>query len=164
MDSMVYGDVDNGLQVKPQRLFPESVTTVLMKRAKGCRKILIPLSGKLFAHHVLGPAIEAARSSSAELILLLVRPPAAEQKVVINQEACFTAFKALQAQIQSNRLRVRLDSVTGATATSIAEYARSNNVDLIVMAGEQGEAEAGAALAQAIRSQTDCPAIIVREN
>lgn len=161
---MVYTNIDNGLHIRPQHLSPESIGNFLAKRAGRYRKILIPLGGELLRENVLGLAVGAARLTSAELVLLIVRPPIVSKKYVPNLESLFTALKGLQAQLQSCRVRVRFDSVTGPTASSIIEYAAKNSIDLIVMAGQERDAETGDDVAATVMSAAHCPTFIIREN
>lgn len=161
---MVHSDPDNGPQIRPQRLSTDWIRKFWTKGAGGCSRILIPFGEELMKEGMLSSAIEAAQLTSAELILLSVRSPAAVKKVVPNHECLFTALKGLQAQLQSYHVHVRFDSVTGPAAASIVAYARNNRVDLIVIAGKQGDAEAGDDVAQAVLIAAQCPTVIVQEN
>ena len=161
---MVYSDLDNGPQIGPQRLSNEWIRNFWAKRAGRYRRILIPFGEEFLGEGMLSSAIEAARLSAAELILLIVRSPAAVKKYGPDQESLFTILKGLQAQLQSCQVQIRFDSVTGPAAASIVAYAGDNCVDLIVMAGEQGETEAGDTVAQAVLNEAQCPTFIVQQN
>ena len=114
------------------------------------KRILLPLDGSALAEQALPHAVAQASHFRAELILLKVVEPFAHARGMslagleqIRQQAHAWAHEYLDrlaADIQQPGLLVQKVAVDGRPHTGIAEYAETNQVDLIVMStrGQSG--------------------------
>jgi len=114
------------------------------------KRILIPLDGSPLAEQALPHAVAQAKHFQAELILLRVVEPFAHVRGVsladlerIRQQTRTWTREYLEriaTDIQQEEISVQKVTVEGHPHTGIAEYAESNQVDLIVMStrGQSG--------------------------
>jgi nucleotide-binding universal stress UspA family protein len=111
---------------------------------------LVPLDGSALAEQALPHAVAQARRFQAELILLRVVEPFAHARGMsisdmerMRKQAHTWAREYLEgliAGLQGNGLLVQVVTIDGRPHTGIAEFAESNQVDLIVMStrGQSG--------------------------
>ena len=114
------------------------------------KRVLVPLDGSALAEQALPHAIAQASHFQAELILLKVVEPFAHARGMsladleqITQQSHTWAHEYLErlaADIQQQGILVQKVTVDGRPHTGIAEYAETNQVDLIVMStrGQSG--------------------------
>lgn len=107
-------------------------------------KVLVPLDGSALAECALPHVKKMAKEGFVKEIILLtvidIHPSAfmeGSDVTVIYQAQLDNSreyFKNLQAQFQTEGIDVKTEILQGATAQTIADYARQNAVDLIVIA------------------------------
>ena len=114
------------------------------------KRILIPLDGSALAEQALPHAVSQARRFQAELILLRVVEPFAHARGMslsvlkkMKQQAHAWAgeyLESLVADIEEQGVLVQKVTIYGRPHTVIAEFAESEEVDLIVMStrGQSG--------------------------
>jgi nucleotide-binding universal stress UspA family protein len=114
------------------------------------KRVLLPLDGSPLAEQALPHAIAQARYSKAELILLRVVEPFAQASMLsvadlerIRQQTEDWSREYLgriAADVQQQGVLTQTATVEGRPHVAIAEYAESNQVDLIVMStrGQSG--------------------------
>jgi nucleotide-binding universal stress UspA family protein len=114
------------------------------------KRVLIPLDGSALAERALPHAIAQAKHFQAELLLLKVVEPFAHARGMslshleqIRQQAHTWAreyLESLVADIQEQGVLVQKVTIDGRPHTGIAEFAESNQVDLIVIStrGQSG--------------------------
>ncbi|HSR34068.1 MAG TPA: universal stress protein [Anaerolineae bacterium] len=114
------------------------------------KRVLIPLDGSALAEQALPHAIAQARHFKAELILLKAVEPFPHARGMsladlerIRQQAHTWAHEYLErlaADIQQQGVSVQKVTIDGHPHTGIADYAETNQVDLIVMStrGQSG--------------------------
>jgi nucleotide-binding universal stress UspA family protein len=138
-------------------------------------RVLIPLDGSLMAEQALPHAIAQARQFHAELILLRVVEPFAHARGMsradlerIRQQTRIWADEYLEriaADIQQQEVLVRKVTIDGLPHTGIAEFAETNQVDLIVMStrGQSGLSRwlMGSVADRVVRGAT-VPVLLVR--
>ncbi|MDZ4770095.1 MAG: universal stress protein [Chloroflexota bacterium] len=110
------------------------------------KKILVPLDGSGFAQRAIAHAVDVARVSGAEIILLTIfTPPAYEysgQLALAGQESQLEAAReemkryliGCRTELRDENLKVRTHVIEGqAVAHLICDYVRAEGIDLIVM-------------------------------
>ena len=114
------------------------------------KRVLIPLDGSALAEQALPHAVSQARHFQAELILLRVVEPFAHARGMslsvlkkMKQQAHAWAgeyLESLVADSEEQGVLVQKVTIDGRPHTAIAEFAESNQVDLIVMStrGQSG--------------------------
>jgi nucleotide-binding universal stress UspA family protein len=114
------------------------------------KRVLVPLDGSELAEQALPHALAQARHFQAELILLRVVEPFAYCRGIslagmeqIRQQTHTWAHEYLErlaSDIQQQGISVRNVTIDGRPHTGIAEFAETNDVDLIVMStrGQSG--------------------------
>jgi nucleotide-binding universal stress UspA family protein len=114
------------------------------------KRVLVPLDGSELAEEALPHAVAQARRFQAELILLRVVEPFAQGRGIslagmeqIRQQTHAWAHEYLEpiaADIQQEGISVRKVTIDARPHTGIAEFAETNDVDLIVMStrGQSG--------------------------
>ena len=139
------------------------------------KHILIPLDGSELAEQALNHAIALASHFQAELVLLKVVEPFAHARGMsradleqIRQQSHSWAdeyLERLAAYVQQQGLMVQKVTVDGRPHTAIAEYAETNQVDLIVMStrGQSGLSRwlMGSVADRVVRGAT-VPVLLVR--
>ncbi len=114
------------------------------------KRVLLPLDGSPLAEQALPHAIAQARYAEAELILLRVVEPFAQarglsvadlERIREQTEVWSREYLGrIAADVQQQGVSVQTATVEGRPHVAIAEYAESNQVDLIVMStrGQSG--------------------------
>jgi nucleotide-binding universal stress UspA family protein len=139
------------------------------------QRVLIPLDGSALAEQALPHAIAQARHFQAELILLRVVEPFAHARGVsladlerIKQQTHTWAheyLESLEADLQQQDVLVQKVTIDGRPHTGIAEFAETNEVDLIVMStrGQSGLSRwlMGSVADRVVRGAT-VPVLLVR--
>jgi nucleotide-binding universal stress UspA family protein len=108
-------------------------------------RILVPLDGSPLAEHALGPAIEIARSFSAELILLravmltfergetVYSPNIYELTAAATENEAKSYLQQVRERVSNERLQIETIVAFGRATDAITGHAKRLNVDLIVM-------------------------------
>ncbi|MAT99526.1 MAG: hypothetical protein CL608_20480 [Anaerolineaceae bacterium] len=104
-------------------------------------KILLPLDGSELAEKALAPAVALAETFSAEIVLLRVVVPLSikidpdlYQRIIDGgQKEAKYYLSGIQLRSLFSTVSVKSDTVVGKAAQSILDYARENEIDLIVM-------------------------------
>jgi nucleotide-binding universal stress UspA family protein len=139
------------------------------------RRVLMPLDGSPLAEQALPHAIAQARHSQAELILLKVLEPFPHARGLslgnlkrIEQQASTWArqyLECLAADIRQQGIPVQEVTIDGRPHAVIAQFAESNQVDLIVMStrGQSGLSRwlMGSVADRVVRGAT-VPVLLVR--
>ena len=139
------------------------------------RRVLIPLDGSARAEQALPHALAQARHFQAELILLKAVEPFPHARGMsladlerIRQQTHTWALEYLErlaADIQQQGVSVHKVTIDGRPHTGIAEYAETNQVDLIVMStrGQSGLSRwlMGSVADRVVRGAT-VPVLLVR--
>jgi nucleotide-binding universal stress UspA family protein len=139
------------------------------------KRVLIPLDGSALAEQALPHAIAQAKQFHAELILLRVVEPFAHARGMsladlerIRQQTHTWAgeyLERLAAEIQQHGVLVQKVTIDGRPHTGIAEFAETNEVDLIVMStrGQSGLSRwlMGSVADRVVRGAT-VPVLLVR--
>jgi nucleotide-binding universal stress UspA family protein len=139
------------------------------------KRVLLPLDGSPLAEQALPHAIAQARYAEAELILLRVVEPFAQARGLsvadlerIREQTEGWSRESLgriAADVQQQGVPVQTAMVEGRPHVAIAEYAESNQVDLIVMStrGQSGLSRwfMGSVADRVVRGAT-VPVLLVR--
>lgn len=144
-------------------------------------RILVTLDGSLLAERALEPAVLLAQASGAELILLRVVTPIELWAPFVEIEPAFEVAQERQVRETSvylaevrdrlledeEALNVRTVALRGPVAETIADYARQNRVDLIVISshGRSGISRwiYGSVAEKVLRGVRCCSTLIVRD-
>jgi nucleotide-binding universal stress UspA family protein len=112
---------------------PEADTpATLASSAVPYKRVLLPFTDAGLLEQALARILPTIEVMADELTLLRVRPfPVVAG--AMEAERLYTELKSVQAQLQRCAIPVKLDTVVGALARSIVEYARQNSVDLILL-------------------------------
>ncbi len=124
----------------------------------GCKRMLVPFNGWCPPERVFAVALEAARQSDVQIILLRLLEDAAES------EKLYSALRGLQTQLQQYPVEVMLATAVGPCPDCITDYARQQDVDLIVLCDNQADAARSQEMAEAIQAQHPCQMVVIREN
>lgn len=145
-------------------------------------RILVTLDGSLLAERALEPAVQLARVTGAELILLRVVAPIELWAPFVEIEP---AFEVAQEQHERETavyleevrdrlleeheaLQVRTVALRGPVAETITDYARQNDVDLIVISshGRSGISRwlYGSVAEKVLRGARCCSTLVVRHD
>lgn len=124
----------------------------------GCKRMLVPFNGWCPPERVFAVALEAARQSGVQVILLRLLEDAAES------EKLYSALRGLQTQLQQYPVEVVLATAVGPCPDCITDYARQQNVDLIILCDNQADAAKSQEIAEAIQAQHPCQMVVIRDN
>lgn len=140
-------------------------------------KILLAADGSEFTRHAARHVVELARAfaQAPEIHLLNVHAPipyaraaAVAGKTAVQryyQEECEAALAVAREVLDAGGLAYQSSWIAGDVAASIAEYARGNSIDLIVM-GSHGHGQlrnlALGSVADAVLRATKVPVLVVR--
>ena len=137
-----------------ERVLQASSVPVLLVRVRevddprlplSCRRILVPLDGSKLAEQVLPVTIPIAQALGSEMILFRVLPVHASTwgtgvshvhlggVFEIADQNAFAYLQDLASHLEEQGIRTRAATQIGAVAESIADYAETNQVDLIAM-------------------------------
>ena len=105
------------------------------------KRILVPLDGSKLAERALVPAMVIAESMAAEVHCLqivtgsaLTIDPSLNQRVVrARTQAANIYLQSLPSRFSETKVRIEVATDVGPAAKSITDYAKRNDVDLIVM-------------------------------
>ncbi|MGB3713024.1 MAG: universal stress protein, partial [Candidatus Promineifilaceae bacterium] len=110
-----------------------------------CKRILVPLDGLPLAEQALGPAIEIARSLSAELILLsaltlpidrgetVCSPNVYELMVAAKEAKAKSYLQQVRGRVSDDQLQIKIVTSFSHLPAAIIEHTKRLNVDLIIM-------------------------------
>ena len=143
-----------------------------------CRRILVPLDGSSLAEQALRPAIELARSLSAELILLralrlqhergetVCAPNVYELMAMEKKAEAKSYLQQVRDHVSNDRLQIKTITAFGRPPATILGYAKKLSVDLIVMSsrGRPGfRRRLYGSVTEKVLSGTPCATLVVRE-
>ncbi|MGH7618928.1 MAG: universal stress protein [Gemmatimonadaceae bacterium] len=121
---------------------------------RGFRHILVPIDGSALAGEALGPAIDVAKASGADLLLFRAVYPIpliaaydamsalAYQSLAVDQDATAESVAAARAELEKLAVRLRdmhhidvaIEAVADPrSADAITQYARAHEIDCIAM-------------------------------
>lgn len=144
-------------------------------------RILVTLDGSLLAERALEPAVLLARATDAELILMRVVTPIELWAPFVEIEPAFEVVQeqheresAVYLEEVRNRLlekeealNIRTAALHGPVAETITDYARENEVDLIVISshGRSGLSRwiYGSVAEKVLRGARCCSTLVVRD-
>lgn len=141
-------------------------------------KILVPLDGSHLAEQALEPALEMARTTGAEIILLeavqdsLAAVPEAHYRVPFTEtyRTAITSMKYLRGvatRLRPQVKKVRWHVEEGDPTEAILSFAHHQDVDLIVM-GTHGRTGlswvAMGSVAEKVATSTQRPVVLVKPN
>lgn len=95
------------------------------------KKLLVPFCDPCDLQEILAAALKGSGQIPTEIILLRVDLPACPQTGSTDCECLYSELKALQAQLQTASIPVRLDTMPGKRKDAIRRYAQQNKIDLI---------------------------------
>ena len=95
------------------------------------KRVLVPFCDQCELREVLAAALKGAGQFPSEVILLRVNLPVCPRTGSTDCECLYSELKALQAQLQSASIPVRLDTMPGKTKDAIRRYAQQNKIDLV---------------------------------
>lgn len=99
------------------------------------RMILVPFEPPNLSTQLLESALEVARSKSAELVLLCIRPPDGSVRYAEEKENLFSDLKSIHARLEGLSVPVKIETVAGAIAQLVLDYAVENDTDMILIPG-----------------------------
>ncbi len=123
-----------------------------------CKRMLVPFNGWRPPEGVFAVVLEAARQSDVQVILLRLLEDTAEP------EKLYSALRGLQTQLQRYPVEVVLATAVGPCPDCITDYARQQDVDLIVLCDNQMGGAKSKEIAEAIQAQHPCQMVVIREN
>jgi len=146
-------------------------------------KILVPHDGTDMSDRACEKAVELAKSFNAQLILLHVIeqipvPPSimlgsdpvlikrARRSVMRELERGWNKLAEIKGhELEKNKVTTTSDCLVGAAADQILRYARTNKVDMIVMASARlkglSKIKALGSVTRKVSELADCPILIV---
>jgi nucleotide-binding universal stress UspA family protein len=128
---------------KPVMLIRERATQGALEQRKLLRRILVPLDGSKIGESALCYAVELARTTGAEMVLIEVLEPVKvvgatgipyaipEDESVRKSLLCYLDHVA--EPIRNNGLKVSTVALFGKAANKIMEYTEKNAIDLIAV-------------------------------
>ena len=143
-----------------------------------CKRILVPLDGSPSAEQALEPAIEIARSLSAELVLLravtipldrgeTVSSPNFHELMAAEKEAQASSYlQKVREHVSNDRLQIKTITASGRPSATIIGQTKKLDVDLIVMTsrGQSGiRRRLYGSVAEKVLFSAACPTLVVRE-
>jgi nucleotide-binding universal stress UspA family protein len=143
-----------------------------------CKRILVPLDGSPSAEQALEPAIEIARSLSAELVLLravsipldrgeTVSSPNFHELMAAEKEAQASSYlQKVREHVTNDRLQIKTITASGRPSATIIGQTKKLDVDLIVMTsrGQSGiRRRLYGSVAEKVLFSAACPTLVVRE-
>ena len=137
---------------------PEEADLSTAVGQSGCKRMLVPFNGWCPPERAFAVALEAARQSNVQIILLRLLEDAAES------EKLYSALRGLQTQLQQYPVEVVLATAIGPCPDCITDYARRQDIDLIVLCDNQADAAKSQEIAEAIQAQHPCQMVVIREN
>ena len=143
-----------------------------------CKRILVPLDGLPLAEQALDPAIEIARSLSAELILLraltlpfdrgetVCSPNVYELMVAAKEAEAKSYLQQVRARVSDDRLQIKTVTTISHPPAAIIEHAKKLNVDLIIMSsrGQSGiRRRSYGSVIEKVLCSAACATLVIRE-
>ena len=113
---------------------------------------------------VFATGLEKARQSMAELVLLQLNRDDPADDDCFGQENIFSTLRGLQSQLQQLPVKVSIDTAVGVRAESIADYAKSHGIDLIVISDDQVQSADDKNVIDTLKAINACPTHVVRKN
>lgn len=107
----------------------EDAKAYFSRERGGCfKRVLLPFEQRNLSKQLFYLAVDAARSSTAELVLLQVNREQGQ-----NDERAYSALRGLQAQVQRYSVPVTIATAVGQPAETIADYVDQHQVDLVML-------------------------------
>ena len=128
------------------------------------KKVLLPFDSWYLLDAAVSSAIEKAKESSAELILLRLSRDDNDSERCFGQESIFSILRGLQSQLQQLPIKVSVDTAVGIKAKIITKYAKEHDVDLIVISDDQVHLKGQHSLAEKLTKTAVCATEIIRPN
>ena len=156
-----YGEEASMLSTSVNQLYSEGLgepETAVYK------KVLLPFDSWYLLDAVVNSAIEKAKESSAELVLLRLSRDDKETGFSFGQDNIFSILRGLQSQLQQLPIKVSVDTAVGVKAKIIANYAKEHDVDLIVISDDQVQPKGKKSLAEELTKTAVCDTEIIRPN
>lgn len=122
------------------------------------KRLLLPYADISKLAEMIGPAMQMASDTEAELIFLRVchHLPLAER------EDIFSELKGIQARSQLHNISVKIDTTVGSSAKSIAKYARAHAVDLVMVAeGDERMQENEKEIVKQVSRRANCDSVLL---
>ncbi len=128
------------------------------------KKILLPFESWYLLGSVFSTGLEKARQCMAELVLLQLSQVDPADEGCFGQENIFSILRGLQSQMQQLPIKVSVDTAVGVDAESIADYAKTHDIDLIVISDDQVQFDDDKNVADALKAIDVCPTHVVHAN
>lgn len=122
------------------------------------KRLLLPYADISRLAQTIDPALRMASDTEAELILLRVchHLPLAER------EDIFSELKGIQARSQLHNISMKIDTTVDSSAKSIAKYARSHEVDLVMVTeGDERMKESGEKIVEQVSRRANCDSVML---
>ena len=141
------------------------------------KNVLIPLDGSKTAESAIADAVAVAEATAANLVLLSVVPPISDllpiephplfidEQFDARRAAAIRYLDGIRHRIGGRSLSVKVDAEMGPPADTILAYARSHEIDLVVMAthGHSGVKKwLIGSVANKVVQGADVPVLLVR--
>lgn len=114
----------------------EPIRLLQSQEKRGPDMILVPFEPSKLAPGLFKSAVDMARETAAELVLLCVRSPDEVLHQVQECEHLYSNLKGLQAQLQARDIRVKIETVVGPVAKFVLDYADRHGAEMIVIPGQ----------------------------
>ena len=135
-----------------------SLEALRMETAVPHKRLLLPYAdvGKLA--ETMDPAMKMASDMEAELILLRV----CHHQPLAEREDIFSELRGIQARSQLHDVAVKIDTTVGKSAKSIAQYASSHEVDLVmVAAGDERMQDSEEEIVRQVSRRARCDSVLL---
>ncbi len=135
-----------------------SLDMLRQETAVAHKRLLLPYADVDKLSETIDPALQMACDSDAELILLRV----CHHLPLAKREDIFSELKGIQARSQLHNIAITIDTTVDKSARSIAQYARSHDVDLVMVAeGDERMQDSGKAIVEQVSRRAQCDAVLV---
>lgn len=135
-----------------------SLEALRQETAVAHKRLLLPYAdiGKLI--EMIDPALQMASDTEAELILLRV----CHHLPLADREDIFSELKGIQARSQLHNIPVKIDTTVGSSASSIAQYASSHAVDLVMVTeGDKRMQDSEREIVEQVSRRANCDSVLL---
>ena len=148
----------NGEETTPSPHIFASVDVLKQETAVPHKRLLLPFSDINKLAQAMDSALQMASDSAAELILLRV----CHQKPLAEREDIFSELRGIQARSQLHTVPVTIDTTVDVSAKSIARYARTHDIDLVVLPeGDRRLQHTSEQIAKQVLRRAHCDSVLV---
>ena len=122
------------------------------------KRLLLPYADIGRLAQTIDPALQMASDTAAELILLRV----CHHQPLSEREDIFSELKGIQARSQLHDVSVKIDTTVGSSAQSIAQYAHSHAVDLVMVSeGDERMQDSEEEIMAQVSRRAQCDSVLL---